>query len=112
MDILTECERLQGELQAANDEFYKAERCKYFEHYDSTHPLETVHLKLGRKWHKLDIGTSGAYMVNIRTGMVHGIKGYGVPHPKVIHGRIDLITGAQLYPRRWTRAGTPPIPNA
>lgn len=102
MDILTECERLRAELQTANDERYKAE-------YPGSNHFDAVTLIRGPKWHKLNIGSSGAYMVNAITGQVHGIKGYGTAHPKVIHGRVDQITGAQLLPRRWARAGVAPI---
>lgn len=99
--ILSECKRVQGELQVANDAYYKVE-------YPHSVP-EPVRFIEGRKWHKLDIGTSGAFMVRIDDGLVVGIKAYGVPHMKAVHGYIDKITGAQLLPRRFARANTPPI---
>lgn len=36
-------------------------------------------IKPGRKWTKVDVGSSGRYMVDPE-GRIFGIKAYGVPH--------------------------------
>lgn len=38
-----------------------------------------VFVKRGRKFDKIDIGSSGAYMVERATGELYNIKAYGVP---------------------------------
>jgi len=48
-------------------------------------------------------------MLDTTTGFVHGIKGYGKPHPNVIVGHISKITGKDLLRYRWARAHTPPV---
>ena len=100
MNVLAECLRLRNELQSANDALMARE-------YPSLGP-DPIRLVVGRKWHKLDIGTSGAFVVHAETGAVHGIKGYGKPHQNVYHGPADQLTGAILLPRRYARAHTPP----
>jgi hypothetical protein len=47
-------------------------------HYDGfTHPADQVHGHYGKKYARLDIGGSGAFMVEIGTGSIFAIKGYG-----------------------------------
>ena len=41
---------------------------------------EPVTVKIGRKYANIDIGNSGRYMVELATGNIYGIKGYGVIH--------------------------------
>jgi len=105
-DIMQECERMRTELQTASDAMYQAQHQHWRDHPDH---MDKITVVPGRVWIRIDIGTSGAFMVHGETGLVHGIKGYGTPHKKVVHGRIDQITGEELLPRRFTRANTPPI---
>ena len=42
-----------------------------------THPSDKVHYHVGGKYARFDIRGSGAFMVEIETGTVYGIKGYG-----------------------------------
>ena len=44
----------------------------------------------GRRWIKVDVGTSGKYMVDT-DGAIYGIKGYGVPHLGHQYGTLDTI---------------------
>lgn len=98
-------ERLRGELQMAHD---RDIRSRYPEHADTL--LERITVKPGKRWTKIDVGSSGAFMVDTTTGLVHGIKSqYGVPHPHVVHGPASKITGSELLPRQYARAHTPPI---
>lgn len=44
----------------------------------------------GKKWTKIDVGTSGRFMVG-DAGIIFGIKGYGVPNLKKQYGTLDTI---------------------
>ena len=50
-----------------------------------------VSIKPGRKYTKVDVGTSGAYMVVNETGEIFGIKAYGVIHRGHQYGTLDTI---------------------
>lgn len=118
-DIKAEIKRLTAELDAASEAACRASCQRHNARGENqlseewiTAEIETHHRAIAKwrqKYVALDIGKSGVFMVDIETGLVYGIKGYGRIHPDVIHGRVDLITGAQLYPRQGARAHTPPI---
>ena len=48
-------------------------------------------VKSGRKYTKIDVGYSGAYMVVNDTGEIYGIKAYGVIHKGHKYGNLDTI---------------------
>jgi hypothetical protein len=48
-------------------------------------------IKMGKKYAKLDIGTSGRYMIDLETGEIFGIKAYGVIHRGHQFGTLDTI---------------------
>lgn len=48
-------------------------------------------IHLGKKWARVDVGSSGKYMVDIATGEIVGIKAYGVPHLGHRYGTLDTI---------------------
>ena len=48
-------------------------------------------VKLGQKYAKVDIGSSGRYMIEMSTGRIYGIKGYGVVHRGYYFGTLDTI---------------------
>ena len=50
-----------------------------------------VSLKLGIKFGRVDVGDSGKYMVDLETGEIFGIKGYGVVHRGHRYGTLDTI---------------------
>ena len=50
---------------------------------------------MGKKYAKVDVGTSGKYMVEIDTQKIFGIKGYGVIHRGHYYGTLDETD--QLY---------------
>lgn len=77
-------------------------------HYDAngfTHPADQVHGTFGAKYARLDIGGSGAFMVEIETGIIYGIMGYGKVDKKKISGNIydPTFDGATLLPTRFRR---------
>lgn len=50
-----------------------------------------VTVKPGSKYTRVDVGTSGKYMVENATGNIYGIKGYGVVHRGYCFGTLDTI---------------------
>lgn len=53
--------------------------------------VETARLKMGRKYCNVDVGRSGKYMVELATGAIYGIKGYGVVHRGHYYGTLDTV---------------------
>jgi hypothetical protein len=51
----------------------------------------SVIVKPGKKYAKVDIGGGGRYMVEVSTGNIFGIKGYGVIHRGHFYGTLDTI---------------------
>jgi hypothetical protein len=61
-----------------------------------------VSLKDKQKWILMDIGGSGAYMVDKADGSVYRIKSaYGVPNLKKFVGNINTVTADKLFQYRW-----------
>ncbi|MBE9572406.1 MAG: hypothetical protein IMF11_17400 [Proteobacteria bacterium] len=50
-----------------------------------------VNIRPGRNYTKVDVGTSGKYMVVNDTGEIFGIKTYGVIHKDKRYGTLDTI---------------------
>ena len=50
-----------------------------------------VTIKPGQKYTKVDVGTSGKYMVEMATGNIFGIKGYGQVHKGHWFGTVDTM---------------------
>jgi len=50
-----------------------------------------THCHMGKKFARVDIGGSGRYMVELETGIIYGIKAYGVIHRGHIYGTLDTI---------------------
>lgn len=48
-----------------------------------------VTIKPGNKYTKVDVGSSGKYMVEMRTGNIFGIKGYGQVHKGHFYGTVN-----------------------
>jgi len=46
-------------------------------------------IKPGRKYTKVDIGTSGRYMIENETERIYGIRAYGVIHRGRFYGMLD-----------------------
>lgn len=49
-----------------------------------------VSIKEGKKYIKVDVGSSGKYMIDAE-GKIYGIKGYGVIHKGHCYGTLDTI---------------------
>ncbi len=52
----------------------------------------TVHVKPGRKYTKIDVGTSGSLMIVNDTGEIFGIKAYGVIHRGHSYGTLETTS--------------------
>lgn len=48
-------------------------------------------IKPGKKFTRVDVGSSGKYMVDNQTGQIFGIKAYGVVHRGHEYGTLDTI---------------------
>ncbi len=60
-------------------------------------------VKVGPKYTRVDVGNSGRFMVENKTGNIFGIKGYGVVHRGHFYGNLDTITEYNwggYYPRK------------
>ena len=69
--------------------------------YDSPAYAKTAAQR--RKYICLDVGSSGAFMLDRASGMIYNIKGYGVPHKRLPVGTLGEVTGAMLDGSRWRR---------
>lgn len=65
----------------------------------------TWHVKEGKKYDKINCGTSGYFMVERETGELYNIKGYGVPDKnkkiKADIGNIFTVAVAVLSTKRY-----------
>ena len=62
-----------------------------------------THVHEGKKFTRVDIGSSGRYMVENETGNIFGIKGYGVVHRGHWYGTVDTTADyfwGDYYPER------------
>lgn len=66
------------------------------------HPFNNpISIKPGAKYDKVDVGGSGKFMVEARTGNIFGIKGYGQVHKGHFYGTLDTIADyfwGEYYP--------------
>lgn len=72
---------------------------------DSFDTQEQKHIHIGDKYARLDVGGSGAWMLEVSTGLVYGIKGYGTPDKKKIAGDLNdpSFDGVILFRDRFRR---------
>lgn len=70
---------------------------------DSFDTQEQKHMHIGDKYVRLDVGGSGAWMLEVATGNIYGIKGYGVPNKAKIAGNLNDLQfdGAVLFRDRF-----------
>jgi hypothetical protein len=66
---------------------------------------EKKHMHIGAKYARLDVGGSGAWMLEMNTGDIYGIKGYGTPDKKKIAGNVNdpAFDGVVLFRDRFRR---------
>lgn len=51
----------------------------------------TVQIRPGKKYTKVDVGTSGMFMIDNSTEIIYGIKAYGVVHKGKVYGTLSTI---------------------
>ena len=84
----------EDKLQALADKIFeqtKATMSRRYPDYPDVDKSAKVTVKKGKKYTKLDVGNSGKYMVENTSGVVYGIKGYGVVHKGHCYGSLDTI---------------------
>lgn len=96
-------EHFRATLEAATRARYTADWERDQARFKAGHPLGynyplSIHepqivcsIKMGRKYANVDRGTSGCYMVELDTGAIYGIKGYGVIHRGHSYGTLDTL---------------------
>lgn len=66
---------------------------------------DLVHWQLRKKFYAIDIGSSGAYLVEVLTGEIYNISGYGRPDynkkKKADIGNIMQVNPQQMYLKRY-----------
>jgi len=78
------------------NEFAQRLHQEQVERYKKDHPSlnaefeARVSIHVGRKYTRVDIGTSGKYMVD-KAGNIYGIKAYGVPHLSKHYGTLETV---------------------
>ena len=48
-------------------------------------------VETGKKYTKVNVGDSAKYMVEDATGIIYGVKGYGVVHKGHAYGTLDTV---------------------
>ena len=96
------CQFNKGESNVASREYsgIRSPGQRTFEQYRREYPGTpencltncTVKIVPGKKYTKVDVGTSGKYMIN-EAGTIFGIKGYGVIHRGHVYGTLNTING-------------------
>jgi len=82
-------ERFRARVEADTKAAYAARGYTDMDiHYKSG--IET-RIKEGKKYDKVDVGSSGKFMIEKDTGDIYGIKGYGVIHRGHRYGSLDTI---------------------
>lgn len=70
-----------------------------------THPHDPVHFKERQKFVAIDIGGSGAWLVDKTTGEIYNIMGYGKPDHnkkrKADIGNLSNVDPANMHARRY-----------
>lgn len=80
-------------LQALN-QWHEAHRQQFIRDgytnlLDTFDTQEEKHAHVGGKYVRLDVGSSGAWMLEMTTGIIYGIKGYGTVDKKKIAGNVS-----------------------
>lgn len=102
MSIEEKLEKFRAALEEATKEGFKSNG------YSLDNPGHAAsvlcRVVMGKKYAKVDTGSSGRYMVEIETGNIYGIKGYGVVHRGRAYGNLDTVTGF-----RWAGVHAVPV---
>jgi len=112
MTIEQRAELTEQRIRRILDQWHEAGREEFIRIYEDKSLGSKVydrdyqkHFHVGAKYIRLDVGSSGAFMLDSTTGLIYGIKGYGTPDKKKIAGDASDPTfhGASLQPLRFRR---------
>ena len=95
---------MKEQIEKLLKEWHEAGRAEFTNRYSSLTYDDIAYQKKAvekRKYICLDVGTSGAFLVDKTTGEIWGIKAYGVPHHGKFIGKLGEVTGKTLHERRW-----------
>ena len=97
-----------GRVETILKQWHEAGRAEFERNYkqlDYDSPTYGKKYKVGSKYVSLETGTSGAFLVDIGTGIVYEIKAYGVANKRKIVGEAwkETFHGAQLHDCRYIR---------
>jgi len=101
--LLSTVERILGEWHEAHRaDFVKSGYTNLLPTFDTQ---EEKHGHVGATYMRLDVGGSGAWMLELSTGDVYGIKGYGVIDRKKCAGNVfdPEFNGSVLFRDRFRR---------
>ena len=73
----------------------------FFNQDGSTTENYTYTIKEKKKYFYLDCGGSGVFMIDKKTGLIFGIKGYGTINKARCYGDILNIDGKELHQKRF-----------
>lgn len=96
-------------LKTAMDAWHEAHRedfvkSGYTNLLDTFDTQEEKHAHIGDRYVRLDVGSSGAWMLEAATGIIYGIQGYGKVDKKKIAGIIGAtFDGRILFRDRFRR---------
>ena len=106
-DFEIKLEAFAAKVEADQRRYYRKQYKTESEHYQGLEDAAcTVRIKPGKKYIKVDVGTSGKYMVVNETGEIFGIKAYGVIHRGHSYGTLDTIEGWNWGAYHAVRAAT------
>ena len=107
MDIARISEKQENRVKEVLTQWHERGRADFERSYSNLNydTYYTKHFHVGGKYIRLDSGTSGMFMADIETGLIYGIKGYGVPDKKKVVGNLwdENWNGADLYRRQTIR---------
>lgn len=97
MDLEARLNEVVSALNAIEKAYHKAK--------GYTHAPDFITWEKRRKFIAIDFGGSGAFLVEVATGELYNIKGYGVPNynkkQKANLGNIFSVDPTALHGKRW-----------
>jgi hypothetical protein len=108
MTIEQQAEITENRIKEILHNWHEAGRAEFEANYPNLNfdsPDYSTHFHVGAKYIRLDVGSSGAFLLDSTTGLIYGIKGYGQVDKKKVAGDASdpNFTGASLYNLRFKR---------
>lgn len=98
----------QARIETIIKQWHEARRAEFEASYSNLKydsPAYSKTYQVGAKYVHLLDGRTGAFMVDLDTGLIYEMKGYGVPNKQKIAGNAwdPTFDGAQLHKCRYVR---------